>query len=40
MKYNINFDIELKKNPYRGTYIALEGIDGSGKTTQVEKLAA
>ncbi len=39
MKYSVNFDIELKKNPYPGTYIALEGIDGSGKTTQVEKLA-
>lgn len=39
MKYSVNFDIELKKNPYGGLYIALEGIDGSGKTTQVEKLA-
>lgn len=39
MKYSVNFDIELKKNPYSGMYIALEGIDGSGKTTQVEKLA-
>ncbi len=37
--YAVNFDIELKKNPYPGLYIALEGIDGSGKTTQVEKLA-
>lgn len=39
MKYNVNFDIELKKNPYPGLYIALEGIDGSGKTTQVEELS-
>lgn len=39
MKYHVEFDIELKKNPYKGTYIAVEGIDGSGKTTQVEKLA-
>jgi dTMP kinase len=39
MKYNVNFDIELFKNPHKGLYIALEGIDGSGKTTQVEKLA-
>ncbi len=39
MKYPVNFEIELKKNPYKGLYIALEGIDGSGKTTQVEKLA-
>lgn len=39
MVYKVNFDIELKKNPYKGLYIAIEGIDGSGKTTQVEKLA-
>lgn len=38
MTYNVNFDIELKKNPYTGLYIALEGIDGSGKTTQVKML--
>ena len=39
MKYHVEFDVDLKKNPYKGLYIALEGIDGSGKTTQVEKLA-
>lgn len=39
MKYHVGFDIELKKNPYKGTYIAIEGIDGSGKTTQVEKIS-
>ena len=39
MKYHISFDLELRKNPYKGLYIAVEGIDGSGKTTQVEKLS-
>lgn len=38
MKHHVSFDLELKKNPYTGVYIAIEGIDGSGKTTQVEKL--
>ena len=35
----MSFDLELQKNPYRGLYVAIEGIDGSGKTTQVKKLA-
>jgi dTMP kinase len=39
MRYHINFDLELIQNTYSGKYFALEGIDGSGKTTQVEKLA-
>ena len=39
MKYKVNFEIELKKNTFGGLYIALEGIDGCGKTTQVEKLS-
>jgi dTMP kinase len=38
MKYKVDFEIELKKNTNSGLYIALEGIDGSGKTTQVESL--
>lgn len=38
MKFHIDLDIELKRNPYKGLYIALEGVDGSGKTTQVERL--
>jgi len=38
MKHHIEFDINLRKNPYKGVYIALEGIDGSGKTTQVNRL--
>lgn len=39
MRYHVELDIDLKRNPYKGLYIALEGIDGSGKTTQVEQLA-
>ena len=38
MKYHVGFDIELKRNPYKGKYIAIEGIDGCGKTTQAEKI--
>jgi thymidylate kinase len=38
MKYHLELDIEFKRNPYKGQYIVLEGIDGSGKTTQIEKL--
>ena len=39
MKYPVNFEIELKRNTYPGLYIALEGIDGCGKTSQAELLA-
>lgn len=40
MKYHISFDIDFKRNAAEGLYIALEGIDGSGKTTQVERLVS
>lgn len=32
------FSLDLRRNPYKGLYIAIEGIDGCGKTTQVENL--
>lgn len=38
MKYHIEFDIDFKRNKSKGLYIALEGTEGTGKTTQVEKL--
>ncbi len=38
MKHKVGFDLELNVNPFKGLYIALEGIDGSGKTTQAEEL--
>jgi dTMP kinase len=38
MKYHISFDIDFKRNESEGLYIALEGIDGSGKTTQIDAL--
>ena len=38
MKYHIEFDLDFKRNKAPGKYIVIEGIDGSGKTTQVERL--
>lgn len=38
MKYHIDFDIDFKRNTTAGFYIALEGIDGSGKSTQVQQV--
>ena len=39
MRYHVEFDIDFKRNPYKGRYIVIEGIDGGGKTTQVARLA-
>lgn len=38
MRYHIELDLEFKRNPYKTLYIALEGIDGSGKTVQIPRL--
>jgi dTMP kinase len=38
MKYKVKFEIDFKRNPYKGTYIALEGTESAGKTTQAKKL--
>lgn len=37
-KYHVEFDVDFRRNPYKGLYIVIEGIDGSGKTTQAKKL--
>ncbi|MBP9719593.1 MAG: dTMP kinase [Candidatus Levybacteria bacterium] len=38
MKNHIEFDLDFKKNTYGGLYIVLEGINASGKSTQLELL--
>jgi dTMP kinase len=39
MLYHVGFDIDLKSNHFKGKYVAIEGIDGSGKTTQAAKIS-
>lgn len=36
--YHVEFDLDLKRNPHKGLYVAFEGIDGAGKTVQAERL--
>jgi dTMP kinase len=38
MKYRVTFDLDFKRNEYPGKFIVLEGIEASGKTTQVKRL--
>ena len=39
MNYHIDFDIDFKRNNDKGVFIAIEGIDGAGKTTQAKLVA-
>jgi dTMP kinase len=38
MEYRVEIKADLKRNSYKGIFVAMEGIDGSGKTTQTEAL--
>ncbi len=38
MRKNISISQDLRRNSYGGQYYAFEGIDGSGKSTQVENI--
>lgn len=36
--YNVSFDLDFKRNTHPGKFIVIEGIDGSGKTTQAQQV--
>jgi len=38
IEYEVKFKQTLKRNPYKGLYVAFEGIDGAGKTVQSQLL--
>lgn len=40
MNYDVSFNTDFRRNSYKGVYVVLEGIDGSGKTTQAKRLVS
>lgn len=40
MNYDIKFNTDFRRNHYKGKFIVIEGIDGSGKTTQAKRLVS
>lgn len=38
MSYNISVKLDFKRNQHKGKFIVLEGVEASGKTTQIRKL--
>lgn len=38
MRYPVSFSVSFKKHKSKGLLIAIEGMDGSGKTTQAQRL--
>jgi len=38
VQYHVELDIDFQRNTLGGQYIAIEGIDGNGKSTQVDHL--
>lgn len=38
VEYEVKFRQKLKRNPHKGLYVAFEGIDGAGKSVQMDRL--
>lgn len=39
MRYHLDLNLDFKRNNFGGLYIAFEGIDAAGKSTQFQKIA-